>query len=207
MQTCPPSEFASRWPGTLRPIVFPVPTPRLPDNSFRILHEFGLPREVTIYCYNDITLTFSGGVAPLDQIWERDLNKGHKMGEMPNEWNRFWHLGDQEYLQGGGWICIEELTGRLVVIDLDLGDGDTVYLLNSSVHRFYTTLAYFLDWSERTDGDPSETSKLRDALRGQSCIPIEELEPFWMNFIDATLDRDPTYLTVTLRSDPRWRHS
>ncbi len=118
------------------------------------------------------------------------------MGNMPTEWSCFWHLADEECLQGGGWICIEEITGRLVVIDLNC--PDPVYLLNSSVRNFYTTLAYFLDWSENTDGSPAETIILRDALLRQDCIPPQELEPFWMNFIYATLDGDPINLAVCL---------
>jgi hypothetical protein len=168
-----------------------------------LLTEFGLPGELTIYCYNDITLKFSGSARPLAAIWERDLERGlklmasgHKPGEMPGEWTRFWHLADQEYVQGGGWICVEERTGRLVVIDLD--QRDPIYLLNSSVRNFYTTLAHFLEWSEKTDGTPAETVRLRDALRRQDCIPPEELEPFWMNFIEATLDGDPMRLAVSL---------
>jgi hypothetical protein len=96
----------------------------------------------------------------------------------------------------GGWICVEEITGRLVVIDLDL--PDPIYLLNSSVRNFYTTLAHFLAWSEKTAGSPAETIRLRDSLRQQDCIPPEELEPFWMNFIDATLDGDSINLAVSL---------
>jgi hypothetical protein len=115
---------------------------------------------------------------------------------MPCEWSCFWHLADQEYVQGGGWVCIEEDTGRLVVIDLDL--REPIYLLNASVRNFYTTLAHFLAWSEQTGGSPEETVELRDALRRQHCIPPEELEPFWMNFIDATLDGDPLNLVVGL---------
>src|SRR5262245_41100350 len=189
MQTCSPSEFVSRWPGSLRPIVFPQPQPVLPDDCQRLLTVFALPRELTIYCYNDITLKFSGSATPLAAIWDRDLKRGYKMGDMPSEWTRFWHLADVDYLQGGGWICVEEVTGRLVVFDLDC--CDPVYLLNSSVRNFYTTLAHFLDWSEQTDGGPEETSALHDALLREDCIPAEELEPFWMNFIDATLDGDP----------------
>jgi hypothetical protein len=158
--------------------------------------EFGLPRELTIYCYNDTTLRFSGTATPLAAIWDRDLKLGYKLGEMPGGWTRFWHLADQEYLQGGGWICVEENTGRLVVIDLD--HPEPIYLLSSSVRHFYTTLAHFLEWSEKTGGGPAETIRLRDALRRQSCIPPEELEPFWLNIIDATLDGDPTNLVVSL---------
>jgi hypothetical protein len=159
-----------------------------------LLAEFGLPGQLTIYCYNDITLRFSGSATRLAEIWARDLNRGYQMGDMPGEWTRFWHLADQEYVEGGGWVCIEETTGRLVVIDMDL--PDPIYLLNSSVRSFYTTLAHFLDWTEKTGGSPAETIRLRDALRLQDCIPPKELEPFWMNFIDATLDGDPMNLTV-----------
>jgi hypothetical protein len=190
MRTCSPSEFLGRWPGSLRPIVFPEPPPALPDDCRRLLAEFGLPGELTIYCYNDITLEFTGRATPFATIWDRDLKRGYKMGDMPGEWTRFWHLADEEYVQGGGWLCIEEVTGRLVVIDTNSCTDyrDAVILLNSSVRSFYTTLAYFLDWSEKTSGSPAETAALRDALIRQQCIPVAELDPFWMNFIHANLD-------------------
>lgn len=196
MRVCSPSEFLRRWPGSLLPVVFPDSSPRLPDECRQLLTEFGLPRELRIYCYNDITLRFSGSATPLADIWGRDLKRGYKMGNMPGEWTRFCHLADQEYTQGGGWICIEEATGRLVVIDLD--QREPIYLLNSSVRNFYTTLAHFLDWSERTDGGRAETIRLRDAIRRQDCISPKELEPFWMNLIDATLDGDPMRLAVSI---------
>jgi hypothetical protein len=149
--------------------------------------EFGLPRELTIYCYNDITVEFTGSAAPLAAIWDRDLGRGYKMGDMPGEWARFWHLADEEYNQGGGWICVEERTGRLVEIDLDC--PDPVHLFSASVPKFYTLLAYFLDWTEKTDGSSlAEMVRLRAALLGQDRIPAQELEPFWMNLIDATID-------------------
>jgi hypothetical protein len=161
-----------------------------------LLTEFGLPRNLTIYCYNYILLEFTGATTPFAAIWDRDLKRGYKMGKMPGDWTRFWHLADEEYLQGGGWLCIEEATGRLVVIDTNC--PEPVILLNSSVRNFYTTLAHFLDWSEKTDGSPAATAALRDALLKQDCIPPQELEPYWMNFIYATLDGDPMRLAVTL---------
>src|SRR5262245_15236241 len=120
MHSCSPSEFLTRWPGSLHPVALPDPPPALPEDCRRLLTDFGLPRELTIYCYNDIAVRFSGAAVPLAVIWQRDLKRGYKMGEMPNEWTRFWHVADQEYVQGGGWICIEEGTGKLVVIDGDL---------------------------------------------------------------------------------------
>jgi hypothetical protein len=200
MRTCSPSEFLRRWPGSLRPVALPEPPPAIPDDGRNLLTEFGLPRTLTIACYNDIRLTFSGTVTPLAAIWDRDLQRGSSgLGKMPGEWARFWHIADQEYLQGGGWICIEESSGQLIVLDLDL--PDPVYSLNSSLRNFYTTLAHFLEWSERTGGSPAATAQLRDTLRQQDVIPPNELECFWMNIIDATLDGDPVNLTVTI--DPR----
>lgn len=170
-----------------------------------LLTEIGLPRKLTILCYNDITLTFSGSVIPLAAIWERDLKRGLKLmmrgfkpGAMPYEWSRYWHLADQEYVQGGGWICIEERTGRFVFIDLDL--PDPIYLLSSNLRNFYTTVAHLLEWTETTDGSPAETIRLRDALRRQDCISPEELGPFWLNIIDATLDGESMSLAVRLGS-------
>jgi hypothetical protein len=188
MRIFTPAEFVSRWPGSLHPVALPNPRPALPEDCQRLLAEVGLPRELKIYCYNDITLTFSGTATPLAVIWERDLERGYKLGEMPGEWSRFCHLADQKYLQGSGWICVEEVTGRLVVIDLDL--PEPICLLNSGLRNFYTTLAHLLEWSERTGGSPAAVVRLRDALRQQDCIPPEELEPFWLNIIDATLDGD-----------------
>src|SRR4051794_4472238 len=115
MRTWSPSEFVTRWPGSLHPISLPDPPPALANDCRRRLAEFGLPHELTIYCYNDITLRFSGSAAPLAAIWKRDLQRGYQLGDMPGEWARFWHLADQEYTQGGGWVCVEEVSGRLVV--------------------------------------------------------------------------------------------
>jgi hypothetical protein len=143
-----------------------------------------------------MTMRFDDTATALAVMWERDLNRGYKIGVMPTEWNRFLHVGDQQYTQGGGWICVEEGTGRLVVIDLD--QSDPIYLVNSSIRNFYTTLAHFLQWSERTDRGTEEVRRFHDALARQYCIPPEELEPFWMNFIEATLDGDPVTLGVAL---------
>jgi hypothetical protein len=203
MRTCTPSEFLTRWPESLRPVALPEGALKLPKGCRRLLTEFGLPRELSICCYNDLTLRFSGSATPLAAIWERDLGRGlqlmaqdHKPGELPGEWTRFWHLADLECNQGGGWVCIEEGTGRLVVIDLNL--RSPVYLLSSSVRNFYTTLAHFLAWSEKTGGSAAETARLRDSLLKQHCIPPEELTPFWMDFVVATLDGDPKDLVVAL---------
>ena len=194
-----PIEFVKRWPGSLHPITMPAASPSLPDRCTQLLTEFGLPRIVTISCYNDITLKFTGTLTPLSVAWNRDLQNGYKIGEFPKEWNCYWHIGDQEYLQGDGWICIEENTSRLVVIDLD--QPDPIYLLNANLDNFYAVLAHLLDWSETSEGSFEDTEILRDQLRSQNNIPLDELEGFWMNFIDATLDRrDPITLAVQLRT-------
>ncbi len=155
-----------------------------------------MPRDVSSLCYNDIGLRFTGTATPLAAIWERDSRIADGMGDIPSGWSSFWHLADQEYLQGGGWICIEEESGRLVVVDLD--QPEPVYLLSATLSDFFTTLAHFVEWSETTGGLPDAIEQLSEDLREQSVVPVQELEPFWMNFVDATLDGDPINLIVSL---------
>jgi hypothetical protein len=197
MQTITPSDFLARWPGSLRPIALPKPGPKLPRDCRRLLTKFGLPAELTIRCYNDTTLRFTGVATPLADIWQRKLEQGLKLDKMPADWNRFWHLGDTECVQISTWLCVEEGSGRLVVIDLG-HPRNPIYLMNSSVGNFYTTLAYFLEWSEKSDGSSAETTLLRDALLRQQCIAPAELKPFWMDFVEFTIDSDPSYFAVEL---------
>ena len=89
-----------------------------------------------------------------------------------------------------------ERTGRLVVIDLD--QRDPIYLVNEACVTSTRSSAHLLVWSETTDGSRAETIRLRDALRDQDCIPAEELEPFWINIIDATLDEESSRFAVSL---------
>ena len=188
--------FLERWKGVLRPVNFPDPAPSLPQEATEFLTSFGLPAKVLIRCYNDITIDFFREAIPLATIWEADRERGFNWGSMPSEWTCYWHLGEVEYLQGGGWFCIEEVTGRLVVIDLD--SSDPIYGVNASVGNFYAILGAFLDWSEEMSGEVEAISDLRDFLSQQTSVTFEELEPFWINIIDATLDQRAGMLSVTL---------
>src|SRR5258707_14945520 len=69
MRTCSPSEFLTRWPGSLHPVALPDPSPALPEGCHRCFTECGLPGALTIYCYKDIPLRFSGSVTPLAAIF------------------------------------------------------------------------------------------------------------------------------------------
>ncbi|WP_459554476.1 SUKH-4 family immunity protein [Lacunimicrobium album] len=198
MQSCSPIEFASRWQCEARPFTFPVSLPLLPDNCISILREYGLPREVSIRCYNDISLKFHQTLTPLELIWSRHIDLGCKLGKMPSEWKRFWHVGDTEYLQGGAWICLEESTGRIFAIDLDL--PEPVYLVNSSVANLYTTLNALLLWTKESTGDHNAMMRLRADLKQQDCIPPDELNAFWLNNIEASVDNRISYLAFHLVS-------
>ena len=196
-----PSKFLSRWPSSLQPVSFPDPAPELPSECFTQLSQYGLPKAVVIQCNNSIRLRFTGIAFPLATAWNEDVERGYKLGNMPADWSRFWHLGEEEYLQGGGWICIEEKTGRLVIIDLD--QEDPIYDINSSLTNFYTTLALFLDWSETTESSVSSIRKLIDTLEQQQIIPNDELSYFWLDFLDSTLDSSMDRVKVSLIQDDR----
>jgi hypothetical protein len=205
MNTCTPLDFLERWPGSLRPVILPDPSPALPDDCREPLTRFGLPCAIDIHGV-DISLEFSGTAVPLAVAWEEALRHGYQLvvdGQapwtMPQEWGALWHVGHQEYVQGGAWICVEEWTGRLVAVDLD--SPEPVYPISASVAHFYTTLAFFLDWSARTDGTASRIRGLRDVLMHQDCIPADELEPFWLTeVVDNSLDRGVEELTFSLRA-------
>jgi hypothetical protein len=102
-----------------------------------------------------------------------------------------------EYVQGGGWVCVEEHSGRLVVINLD--QRDAITLFHSSVSDFYSILAHLLAWSEKTDGSRNDLIRLRDGLRRQTVIPQDDLESYWLNAIDATLDEESRRFGVALK--------
>lgn len=137
MRTCTAAEFVRRWPDRLHAIVVP-PELALPESSRNLLTQFGLPSKLTIVCYNDTTWTFSGQATPLATIWARGLERGQMLDDIPEGWDRFWHLADEEYCQGGGWVCIEAITGRLVVIDLDA--PQEIYLVSSLQARKWASV-------------------------------------------------------------------
>ncbi|MDX2107515.1 MAG: hypothetical protein SFY67_14030 [Candidatus Melainabacteria bacterium] len=194
-------EWTKRW----HPVILPQSPPALPRDCELVLLNLGFPQVVEIRCYNDITLEFSGKLTKLSDIWQRDTDTGLKLGTMPKDWNRFWHVADQKYLQGGGWICIEEKTGKLFVIDLDL--SEPVFLLCSSVQNLYRLLLHANLWTENTDGNSNAIKKLRRELLSLTNFSSKELGPFWINIIDATLDQESPHLAFTVREGKNERLS
>jgi hypothetical protein len=91
-----------------------------------------------------------------------------------------------------------------VIIDLD--SADPICPVNVSVQHFYSTLAYFLDWTEEMTGGASSLQILREALLRQDRVPAQELEPFWLNLLDATMDRDLEELAVVMAGFSRSIH-
>lgn len=182
------AEFQLRWP-VLRPIDVPVALRDTP--GIDLLSGFGLPSRFVIHCYNDIEVKL-GLCQPLELIWQRDTDAGYMLGEFMPAFSAYYFLADVSYLQGHAWLCIEQGSGRLIVVDLDA--SGSAYLCCANVPNFYTILGYFLEHP----AEPAEQQALLDSLLAQDGIPAAELEPFWLNVLVATMDGDdePFYISI-----------
>lgn len=73
----------TKWTRKWHPISFSKAPLTLPPDCEQFLVNLGLPHVVEIQCYNDITLSFSGKITKLSDIWQRDTDKGMMLGVMP----------------------------------------------------------------------------------------------------------------------------
>lgn len=58
-------------------------------------------------------------------------------GALPTEWLRYQVFGDERFNNGGAFVCIDEMDGSVVRIDVEL--EKPLSLLNTSVDRFVTS--------------------------------------------------------------------
>lgn len=132
-------EFVERWRGELRKIEF-SPKPYLPADAAWFYHSAGFPSYFSIEGFRK--LEFHSKCAPLAETWQQIQGDEWRM---PLAWNVFWKIGDAEYGRAGAmcaWLCIEELTGRIVTIDPE-EDNEPVRTLSSSpVHLAMAMLLY-----------------------------------------------------------------
>ena len=124
-----PLGFANRWGTGIKPLVF-RPKPFLPNEASRFLYEDGFPTFFRLNSYWEIR--FDRECFPLSITWQRIQRDDWKM---PHAWNAFWKIGDIEFDQATAWLVIEELTGRILVVDPEVAD-DPVSELSSSPIRF-----------------------------------------------------------------------
>ena len=186
-----PFEVAREWGGLLRPIEFAAPKPMLPASTVSFLHYAGVPTRFEVTTYQPIRFTFSAAARNLAGVWPAQMPDW----SFPVGWGRFWQIGDITYGQADAWLCIEELTGRVVAVDVDI--DDPVYLVNGSVERLVRCLRVMHDWSRPGDGSLAGISALTAALSGDPALPGGEAGHYWLPLIAEAVESGCDRLVVS----------
>ena len=178
-----PNEFAKQWPGDLRPLEFLPPRPMLPTQTVAFLHYAGLPKVFRLRYAQQIDFDFLPRAISMNEIWAAEMTDF----SMPVSWARFWQIGAITYTQAKAWLCIEELTGRIVAIDVDI--DDPVDVVSTSATRMMLSLKHLIDWSRATGGRLCEVVRLREALANDAEL-AGDAKHFLLPFIEAAIEAE-----------------
>ncbi len=197
-------DIAGQWPGKLQKIDFASPEPNLPSNTQIFLRDAGLPKMVAIEAYVDSQIEFYETGVHLSNVWAEELERGVQLhfGDQdpetfPGEWNKYWKIGDEKWTQGGAWICIEERTGHLVAINLDA--DEPISLMNYSLLSFLAALDCAIKWTDKYNGNIDDTPLLTKALSLHPVLKEGEIDSYWGNLIESTVDYGCEHLRIMLK--------
>jgi hypothetical protein len=186
-----PFEVAREWGGHLRPIGFAAPKPMLPASTISFLHYAGVPGRFEVTTYQRIRFTFSASALNLAGVWPARMPDW----SFPAGWGRFWQIGDITYGQADAWLCIEELTGRVVAVDVDL--DDPVYVVNGSVERLVRCMRVLYDWTLSGDGSLARVVALTAALSQDTVLPTGEAGQYWLPLVEEAVESGCDRLEVS----------
>jgi hypothetical protein len=185
-----PFEFAEAWGGPLRPIEFPAPRPVLPAATVTFLHYAGVPRAFELTTYNEIRFEFRQTAANLAGVWAEEMPDV----SLPVGWAGFWRIGDITYTQAAAWLCIEEVTGRVVAVDVEI--DNPVYLVNGSVEGMMRCMRAVRDWARPAGGSLARAGSLEVALGRDPGLAGGEAKHFWQPLIGAATESGCDTLVV-----------
>ena len=114
---------------------------------------------------------------------------------MPHDWARFWRLGDITYTQAAAWLCIEEVTGCIYAVDVNI--DDSVYLVSRSVINLASSLLHWSRWYAATDGAIASINELRQLFVDDTGITPDEFDAFWGALLESECDTGIERFTVT----------
>jgi hypothetical protein len=177
-----PFEFAREWGGQLRPVEFPIPRPLLPSATGTFLHYAGVPKSFEVTTYQRIRFDFLTTAVNLASVWESAMRDY----SFPVGWARLWRIGDITYTQAAAWLCIEELSGHIIAVDVDI--DDPLYLVNSSVEGMMRCMRLLRDWARSTGGLLTHAASLQDAISRDPVLPAGEAKHYWLPLIAAAID-------------------
>jgi hypothetical protein len=177
-----PFEVAREWDGRLRPIEFAVPKPLLPSDTVRFLHFAGVPTRFGITADEQVRFEFLATAANLGEVWARDMPEY----SFPVGWGRLWRIGDITYTQAAAWLCIEELTGRVVAVDVDI--DDPLHVINGSVEGMVRCMRMLYDWFRSAGGSLARAASLTSSLVHDSALPAGEAGHYWLPMVEAAVE-------------------
>jgi hypothetical protein len=177
-----PFDFVEEWSGDLRKIEFPVPKPMLPSAAVTFLHFAGLPKSLGVLSYQQIQFDFLLTAINLAGVWQKEM----KDFSFPSSWARFWQIGSITYTQAAAWLCIEELTGRIVAVDVDI--DDPVYVVNDSILGMMRCMKLLRDWVRLTDGSLTQATSFTDAISRDPALSLGDAKYFRLPIVEAAID-------------------
>ncbi len=186
-----PFEVARQWAGVLRPIEFAAPKPMLPASSVTFLHYAGLPTRFQVTTYQQIRFTLSAAAENLAGVWAAQMPDW----SFPVGWGRLWRIGDITYTQASAWLCVEELTGRVVAVDVDI--DAPLYVVNGSIERLVRCTRVLYDWSQPGDGSLARVAALIAALSNDPSLPAGEAGHYWLPLVEAAVESGCDRLQVS----------
>jgi hypothetical protein len=172
-----PFEFVREWGGRLRPLEFPVPKPLLPSGTVTFLHYAGVPKRFEVTTSQVTRFAFLATAENLAGVWGREMRDY----ALPAGWAGLWRIGDITYTQADAWLCLEELTGRVVAVDVDI--DNPVYPVNGSVEGLLRCMKLVRDWAQPAGGSLARAGSFEEAIGRAPALPAGEAEYFWQPLV------------------------
>jgi hypothetical protein len=113
----------------------------------------------------------------------------------PVGWGRLWRIGDITCTQASAWLCIEELTGRVVAVDVDI--DDPLYGINGSVEGMVRCMRVLYDCARAAGGSLAGAASLTSALAKDSALTEGEAAQYWLPLVEAALESGCDRLEVS----------
>jgi SUKH-4 immunity protein len=183
-------EFAREWGGRLRPIEFPVPKPLLPSGTVSFLHFAGVPKRLEVTTCQTVRFDFLATAENLADMWKRKMRDW----SLPIGWAGLWRIGDITYTQAHAWLCIEEMTGRVVAVDV--GIDIPVYPVNGSVEGLMRCLKLVRDWALPARGSLARAGSFEEAITQAPGLPAGEAAYFWQPLVTEAIESGDDTLVV-----------
>ena len=175
-------EFAREWGGELQSIEFASPKPLLPSKSTTFLYYAGIPKRFELATYQQVRFDFLSVATSLPSIWE------HEMPEysLPVQWAGLWRFGDITYTQAKSWLCMEEVSGRIVAIDVEI--DNPLYVVNTSIDAMMRCMKLLRDWVRSTDGELAQRAQFTELISKYPDLDEGEANYFWLPLIEEAAE-------------------